>query len=82
MKGQKRLLYILAVIVVLAMVAAVIKRSVTPRELPPNPKPRTAIVVNSYHTKYAGGYTVEVVGYTGTDIESFILRKDGTAHGC
>lgn len=79
MKSQRRLLYTLLVIVVLAMVATIVKRSVTPRDPLPDPKPRTTIEVNGYHTKYAGGYTVEVVGYTGTDIESFILRKDATA---
>ncbi len=37
-------------------------------------------VVNPYHEKYAGGYMVEVKGYTSdTDAELFVLHKSGSA---
>ena len=36
-------------------------------------------VSNTWISKYAGGYTVEVSGYSGGDIESYVLRNNGTA---
>ena len=37
-------------------------------------------IVNPYHEKYAGGYTIEVKGYTSdTDAELYVLHKSGSA---
>lgn len=79
MKTQKIILYVLIALVLVAMVPAIIKKLNSPSEPLPDSTRLTSVEINSYHTKYAGGYTVEVVGYTGSGTESFILRKDGTA---
>ena len=39
----------------------------------------TPVAVSQYVKKYAGGYTIEVKGFSGLATEAYALRDDGTA---
>jgi len=79
MKKPERILWVLSALIVVLMVIALVKRFGPDPSSKPDLTPIAPVESNPYLSKYAGGYTVEVIGYTGTDIESFVLRKDGTA---
>ncbi len=70
-------IFLLAVIVVviLSFWAGLIKN----RQLPEKRSYTTPTVVNPYLKKYAGGYTIEVRGFSGAVVEAYALREDGTA---
>jgi hypothetical protein len=73
--GCGTLLLAVVVVVILAFLGGLIKN----RQLPEKRSTPTPTVVNPYVKKYAGGYTIEVRGYSGAVVEAYALRDDGTA---
>ena len=80
MTKSDKVLWTISAIVLIAIVIALVKQFVPSPDPVSKPKSRPAptTVSNTYINQYAGGYTVEVIGYTADDIESYVLRRDGT----
>lgn len=79
MKNSVKVLWAISAIVTILIVVALVKE-VAPSPGPTTkPTPKSAPVTNPYLSKYAGGYTVEVTGYSGGDIESYVLHSNGSA---
>ena len=73
--GCGTFLLAVVVVVILAFLVGMIKN----RQLPEKRSSSTPTLVNPYVKKYAGGYTIEVRGITGSVVEAYALREDGTA---
>lgn len=65
------------VVLILIVIALVRGFGSDPAELRDS-EPAVSKVSDTFLLKYAGGYSVEVDGYSDTDKESYVLRKNGT----
>ena len=76
---SKKIVGAVSLVVLIIIVIALVKGFGSDPAAIPDPKTAASTVNNAFLSKYAGGYSVEVDGYSETDKESYVLMKNGTA---
>ena len=76
---SKKIVGVVSLVVLIIIVIALVKGFGSDPALIPDLKPADSTVNNAFLSEYAGEYTVKVDGYSDTEKESYVLRKNGTA---
>lgn len=76
---SKKIVGAVSLVVLIIIVIALVNGFGSDPAAIPDLKPAASTVHNAFLSEYAGEYTVEVDGYSDTDKESYVLRKNGTA---